>query len=64
MKGIFGGVISLVLSVILIATVVVPTVKDQNTSGWTTAETTVFGLVSLMSIFGLAYGAGSIFGLL
>jgi len=64
MKGIFGGVISLVLSVILIATVVVPTVKDQNTTGWTTAETTVFGLVSLMSIFGLAYGAGSIFGLL
>lgn len=63
MKGIFSGVISLVLSVILIATVVVPTVKGSNTSGWSTAETTVFGLVSLMSIFGLAYGAGAIFGL-
>ena len=63
MTSYFGGIMSLVLSVVLITSVVVPTIKNANTTGWSTSETTVFGLVSLVAIFGLVYGAGNLFGL-
>ena len=58
-----SGIISLVLGVILITNVVIPTVKDTNTTGWSTSETAVFGLVTLGSLIGIAYGAFQIFGI-
>jgi len=64
MANLFSGILSIVLSVILIASVVVPVIKEQNTTGWTTAETTLFGLVSLVAIFGLIYGVANVFGML
>jgi len=63
MANMFNGILSIVLSVILIASVVIPIIKEQNVTGWTTAETTLFGLVSLVSIFGLVYGVANVFGL-
>lgn len=59
----FGGMISLVLSVIVIATVVIPTVKDQNTTSWDTGEVALWSLITLIVISGLVYSAGSMFGL-
>jgi hypothetical protein len=64
MANLFGGILSVVLSVILIASVVVPIIYDQNTTGWTSADTTLFGLVSLVAIFGLIYGVANVFGML
>lgn len=64
MANLFGGILSVVLSVILIASVVVPIIYAQNTTGWTSADTTLFGLVSLVSIFGLIYGVANVFGML
>ena len=63
MANLFGGVLSVVLSVILVANIVIPTVKNTSTTNWTTSEIAVFGLVSLISLFGLVYGAGSVFGI-
>jgi hypothetical protein len=63
MNNLFGGVISLVLSVILITAVLVPTIKNANTSGWSTSEIAIFGLCSIMALAGLAYGIGAVFGL-
>lgn len=63
MANLFSGILSLVLSVILVTSVVIPTLKNTNTSGWTTGEIAVFGLISLITLFGLVYGAGSIFGI-
>lgn len=63
MANLFGGIMSLVLSVILITSVVIPTVKGVNTTGYTAGEIALLALVSLVSIMGLVYGAGSIFGL-
>lgn len=57
-----AGVLSIVLSVILITEVVVPTVKNANTTSFTTAELAVWGLITLIAIFGLVYGVGSVFG--
>jgi len=62
-NGMVSGIISLVLGVILITNVVIPTVKDTNTSTWTTSEIAVFGLVTLGSLIGIAFGAFNIFGI-
>jgi hypothetical protein len=63
MANLFGGIMTLVLSIILIASVVISTVKTQNVTGWTTGEVALWGLISLVAIMGLVYSAGSIFGL-
>ena len=63
MANFIGGIMSLVLSVVLIASVVVPTVIDQNTTGWDASTVTIFGLVSLISVAGLVFAAGNLFGL-
>jgi len=64
MGNFLGGIISLVLSIILIASVVMPTLKNTSTTNWTTSEIAVFGLVSIVIIFGLVYSAGAMFGML
>lgn len=61
--GIIRGSIALVLAVILTVTVVVPTIKDANTSGFSTAELSVFGLTSLIAIFGLVNLVAGVYGL-
>ena len=63
MAGMFGGILQLVMSVILVTAVLVPTLKDTNTSTWSEAEVTVFGLCSLAAIFGLVNGIANLFGL-
>jgi len=63
MANFIGGIMSLVLSVVLIASVVVPTVTTQNTTEWDTSTKTIFGLVSLISVAGLVFAAGNLFGL-
>ncbi len=63
MANLFGGIMTLTLSIILIASVVITTVKTQNTTSWTTGEVALWGLISLVAIMGLVYSAGSIFGL-
>lgn len=60
--GLFSGILALVMSVILIGTVVVPTVKNQNTTGWTSSETALLGLVTIVSLMGLSYAGATIFG--
>ena len=63
-RGIFGGVLSLTLSSVLVTSVLIPTFRNTNTTGWTTAEITVFGLASLGAIFGLVYGVLTVFGVM
>ena len=43
MANMIGGVLSLVLSITLVVSVIVPTVKNANTTGWDSAETTDLG---------------------
>jgi hypothetical protein len=63
MANLFAGILSVVISVVLITGVVIPTVKGANTTGWTTTETTTYSIVTLVSILGLVYGVANIFGL-
>jgi len=63
MANFIGGIMSLVLSVVLISSVVVPTVMDANTTSWSASTVTIFGLVSLISVAGLVFAAGNLFGI-
>ena len=58
-----SGVISLTLGVIMVTTVLIPTVKNVNTSTWSASEVSIFGLITLGSLVGIGYGAFTIFGL-
>ena len=57
------GIISLTVSIVILAGVLITTVKDTNTDSYTTSEATMFGLISLISIVGIVYGAMQVFGL-
>jgi hypothetical protein len=61
--GVIGALIGLVIGVIFVVNVVVPTLKNANTSGWSTTETSVYGNISLLSIVGLLVLAVGAFGL-
>lgn len=63
MANFVGGIISLVLGIVLVANLFMPTVKDTNTTGWTTGEVAMWSVVGLAAIIGIVYGAFNIFGL-
>ena len=53
MPSVVGTIIGLVVSVIVITAVAVPIIKNTNTTGWTSTETSIFGNVTVMLILGL-----------
>jgi len=57
------GIISLSISVVVLASVFISTIKNTNTTGWSTSETTMWGLLTLISIVGILYGVMSVFGI-
>jgi hypothetical protein len=59
----FSGILSIVLSVVLITGVVIPTVRAANTTGWSAGDVTIFGLISTVSVLGLVYGVANVFGM-
>ena len=64
MSNFVGGIISLTLAVIVLSNVFMTVVKDQNTSGWSTGEVSLYSVLGLIGIMGLVYGAANIFGLI
>lgn len=58
-----GGIISLAVSVIVLINVFVPTVKNANTTGFTTGELALYGTITLIAIAGFVYSVAGIFGL-
>ena len=63
MANIIMGIISLSVGVVVLAGVFINTVKTQNTTGWTTSEVALWGLLTIVGIAGLVYGVLSVFGL-
>lgn len=58
-----GGIINITIGAVILASVFVTTVKGTNTSTWTTAEVSMWGLLTLVGIIGLVYGVLQVFGL-
>ena len=63
MASFFGGILNLTLGVVILSGVFITTVKGTNTSGWTTSEIALWGLLTLAGIAGLVYGVMQVFGL-
>ena len=63
MANFITGIISLSLGVVVLSGVFISTVKGANTTGFTTGELALWGLLSIAGIAGLVYGVLSVFGL-
>lgn len=63
MASFIGGIINITIGAVILASVYITTIKAQNTTGWTTAETSMWGLLTLVGIVGLVYGVLMVFGL-
>lgn len=57
------GVISLVIAVVMVVNVLVPVIKNGNTTGFSSTELAIYSLVSLGSLVGLMYSSFAIWGL-
>ena len=58
-----GGIINITIGAVILASVFITTVKGTNTTSWTTAEVSMWGLLTLVGIIGLVYGVLQVFGL-
>ena len=63
MASFFGGILNLTLGVVILSGVFITTVKATNTTTWSAAEISLWGLLTLAGIAGLVYGVMSVFGL-
>ena len=63
-NGLIGGIIGLTVTVILVTTVLIPTITGTNTSTWDTQTVSIFAITSLVAVAGLVYAIGSFFGFL
>lgn len=57
------GIISLTIGVVILSSVFITTVKGTNTTSWSAAEVSLWGLLTLISIAGILYGVMNVFGL-
>ena len=62
MANMLSGIIFLSIGVVVLANVFIKTVKDTNTSGWTSGETALWGVLTLAGIAGLVLGILNVFG--
>ena len=63
MANFIGGIVSLAVGAIILASVFITTVKATNTTGWETSETTLWGVLTLAGIIGMVYGTLNVFGI-
>jgi len=58
--GIIGAAIAVVLLVVLVTSVIMPTLKEVNTTGWSTQEVTIWNTLGVFVVLGvlvsIAYG--------
>lgn len=63
MANFISGIISLSISAVILASVFIFTIKNTSTTGWTSSETTMWGLLTLIAIVGMLYGVLNVFGI-
>lgn len=57
------GIISLAITVIVLSSVFIPIVKNTSTSGWSTGEIALWGVVTLVAVAGFVYNVAAVFGM-
>jgi len=64
MASLIGGIIGLTITVILVTTVLIPTITGTNTSTWDAQTIAIFSVTGLVAVAGLVYAIGNFFGFL
>lgn len=62
MVNIVGAIVGLTIGVIMFANVLMPTLKDTNTSTWSSSEVAMYSVAGLGGVIGIVYGILSAFG--
>ena len=62
MANMLSGIIFLSIGLIVLANVFITTVKNTNTTCWTTGETALWGVLTIAGIAGMVLGVLNIFG--
>jgi hypothetical protein len=62
MANIVGAIVGLTLGVLMFANVLMPTLKDTNTSTWSASETAMWAVAGLGGVVGIVYGILAAFG--
>ena len=60
--GIIGGIIAVTIAVIMATSLLMPTLKGANTSGWSASEVALWAVTGLAVIIGLVLLIFSAFG--
>jgi len=60
--GIIGGIIAVTIAVIMATSLLMPTLKGANTTGWSTSEVALWAVTGLAVIIGLVLLIFSAFG--
>lgn len=63
MASMISGLILLAIGVVVLASVFISTVKNTNTTGWTTGEVALWGTLSIVAIASMLVGVLQVFGL-
>ena len=62
--GFIGGIVNISIGAIMLSAVFISTVKNTNTSGWTTSEIALWGVLTIAGIVGLVVGTLNLFGIM
>jgi len=62
MANFMTGIIALTVSIVVVTTVLIPTIKDTNTTSWTASEVAMWSLAGLGIVIGIVYGILNVFG--
>jgi hypothetical protein len=57
-----AGIVSITLGAVMLANVFITQIKAVNTSEWSTSETALWGILTLVGIIGLVVGVLNVFG--
>jgi uncharacterized membrane protein YidH (DUF202 family) len=62
MASLIGGIIGLAIVVIVFGTVLMPQIITANTTGWSSAETSLWSTVGLIAVVGILFVMLGVFG--
>lgn len=62
MASLIAGIISVTIVVIVFANVLMPTINNTNTTGWSTSETSLWDTVGLIAVVGIVFVMLQVFG--
>jgi hypothetical protein len=62
MASLIAGIISVTIVVIVFSNVLMPTINNTNTTGWSTSETSLWDTVGLIAVVGIVFVMLQVFG--